>query len=38
MRLQELDAWEMVERHYADVRDVHFRELFAADPAARRSS
>jgi glucose-6-phosphate isomerase len=30
--LRELAAWRELERHHADVRDVHLRDLFAGDP------
>src|SRR3954447_3877787 len=30
--LRELAAWRELERHHADVRDVHLRDLFAQDP------
>jgi glucose-6-phosphate isomerase len=29
--LRELAAWQELERHFADVRDVHLRDLFAQD-------
>jgi glucose-6-phosphate isomerase len=31
--LTELPAWRALERHHAKVRELHLRELFAADPA-----
>jgi glucose-6-phosphate isomerase len=31
-RLVDLDAWQALERHHGETRDVHLRELFAADP------
>ncbi|MHB1413972.1 MAG: glucose-6-phosphate isomerase [Chloroflexota bacterium] len=31
--LIELPAWKALETHYAEVRDAHLRDLFAADPA-----
>jgi glucose-6-phosphate isomerase len=31
--LRSLPAWSALERHHAEVRDRHLRELFAADPA-----
>jgi glucose-6-phosphate isomerase len=30
--LRELAAWQQLERHHADVRDAHLRDLFASDP------
>ncbi len=30
--LRERPAWQALERHHAEIRDVHVRELFAADP------
>ena len=30
--LQERSAWRALEAHHADIRDVHLRDLFAADP------
>jgi glucose-6-phosphate isomerase len=30
--LRERAAWKALERHYEAIRDVHLRELFAADP------
>ena len=30
--LRELPAWGALERHYAEIRGVHLRNLFAADP------
>src|SRR5262245_40255747 len=31
--LTDSTAWKALEAHHADVKDVHLRELFAADPA-----
>ena len=31
-RLTELPAWKALEAHYADIKDVHLRTLFAEDP------
>ncbi len=31
--LRERAAWAVLERHHAEVADVHLRELFAGDPA-----
>jgi glucose-6-phosphate isomerase len=31
--LRERPAWSALEAHYGEIRDVHLRELFAADPA-----
>jgi len=31
--LRERAAWKALERHYADLRKAHLRDLFAADPA-----
>ncbi|MGH3078863.1 MAG: glucose-6-phosphate isomerase, partial [Gaiellaceae bacterium] len=31
--LRERPAWAALERHYAEIRETHLRELFAADPA-----
>jgi glucose-6-phosphate isomerase len=31
-RLREADAWAALERHHAELRDTHLRDLFAADP------
>jgi len=31
--LRERPAWRELERHFASVRDVHLRDLFAADPS-----
>ena len=31
--LRERPAWSALERHYADLRKAHLRDLFAADPA-----
>jgi len=31
--LRERAAWKALERHYAEVREAHLRDLFAADPA-----
>jgi glucose-6-phosphate isomerase len=31
--LREREAWKALERHHAEVRDVHLRDLFAQDPA-----
>ena len=31
--LRERPAWSALERHYADLREAHLRDLFAADPA-----
>jgi glucose-6-phosphate isomerase len=31
--LRETAAWSALERHFDEVRDVHLRDLFAADPA-----
>src|SRR4051812_14382098 len=30
--LRELAAWQELERHHAEVRDLHLRDLFASDP------
>ncbi len=30
--LRERPAWKALERHYGEIRSVHLRELFAADP------
>ncbi len=30
--LRERPAWQALERHHAEIRDVHLRELFAVDP------
>ncbi len=30
--LRERPAWAALENHYAEIRDVHLRDLFAADP------
>src|SRR3954471_23079354 len=30
--LRERDSWKALERHHAEVRDVHLRDLFAGDP------
>ncbi len=30
--LREGHAWKALERHFADIRDLHLRDLFAADP------
>ncbi|MCW2988488.1 MAG: pgi [Solirubrobacterales bacterium] len=30
--LREQPAWGKLERHFAEIRDVHLRDLFAADP------
>jgi len=30
--LRERPAWAELERHYAEIRDTHLRDLFAADP------
>jgi len=30
--LRALSAWAALERHYEEMRDVHLRDLFAADP------
>ena len=30
--LRERAAWTALEHHYAEVRDVHLRDLFAEDP------
>ena len=32
MPLTELAAWRRLEDHFADVRDLHLRDLFASDP------
>ena len=32
MSLRETAAWMALERHFADIRDRHLRDLFAADP------
>jgi glucose-6-phosphate isomerase len=29
----DLPAWRALERHFADVRDAHLRDVFAADPS-----
>ena len=29
--LRERPAWAELERHYAEIRDIHLRELFAED-------
>src|SRR5207244_1896203 len=31
--LRSRPAWKELERHFAELRDAHLRELFAADPA-----
>src|SRR5207244_13642605 len=31
-RITDTAEWKALERHYADMRDVHLRELFASDP------
>jgi glucose-6-phosphate isomerase len=31
--LRERPAWAALERHYAEIRETHLRDLFAADPA-----
>jgi glucose-6-phosphate isomerase len=31
-RITESPAWRALEAHFADIRDVHLRELFAEDP------
>jgi glucose-6-phosphate isomerase len=31
-RLREREAWQALEAHFAQIRDVHLRDLFAADP------
>ena len=31
MQIQETDEWQALAKHYAEVRDVHLRELFAQD-------
>jgi glucose-6-phosphate isomerase len=30
--LRQTDAWRALERHLGDIRDLHLRDLFAADP------
>jgi glucose-6-phosphate isomerase len=30
--LRERTAWKALEKHHAEIRDVHLRDLFAADP------
>jgi len=30
--LTELDSWKALERHFAEIREAHLRELFAEDP------
>jgi glucose-6-phosphate isomerase len=30
--LRERPAWGALERHFAAIRDLHLRDLFAADP------
>ena len=30
--LRDQPAWKSLERHYAEIRDVHLRDLFAGDP------
>ena len=37
MQIQETDEWQALAKHYAEVRDVHLRELFDQDAAARRA-
>jgi glucose-6-phosphate isomerase len=32
-RLRETTAWQSLERHHAEIADLHLRDLFAADPA-----
>ena len=32
--LTHLKAWKALQAHYEQVRDVHLRDLFAADPKA----
>ena len=32
-KLKETSAWKALEAHYATVRDLHMRDLFAEDPA-----
>ena len=31
MQIQETDEWQALAKHYAEVRDVHLRELFGQD-------
>jgi glucose-6-phosphate isomerase len=31
-RLRDRAAWQALERHYQEVRDLHLRDLFASDP------
>ncbi|HVN59617.1 MAG TPA: glucose-6-phosphate isomerase [Gaiellaceae bacterium] len=31
--LRSLPAWEALERHFEEIRDVHLRDLFASDPS-----
>jgi glucose-6-phosphate isomerase len=31
--LRERKAWQALERHYADIRDRHLRDMFAEDPS-----
>src|SRR5690349_2436220 len=33
MPVTELPAWRALEAHYAQIRDVHMRQLFADDPS-----
>ena len=30
--LRQAPAWQVLERHYAEIGDAHLRDLFAADP------
>jgi glucose-6-phosphate isomerase len=32
-RIDQTSQWQALERHYQDLKDVHLRDLFAADPA-----
>jgi glucose-6-phosphate isomerase len=36
VRLDQTEQWQALRRHYEETRDVHLRELFAADPARGR--
>jgi len=40
VQIQETDEWQALAKHYAEVRDVHLRELFGqdADRAAKLSA
>ena len=36
--LRERPAWSALEHHYAEIRDLHLRDLFAEDPSAGRTA